>query len=218
MRLTLRRRVFWPSLLVLLGVAAVLGARAIAQEPGGQSTEAFRADFLRNFDRIGMNSPYEDALFLRILIQGTRAQRGLEVGSANGYGAIHMGIGFERNDGTLVTLDVDPTMVRQCRANVAKTKLDEVVSCVEGDALKMIPTLKGPFDFVFIDARKEDYLRYLKAVEPRLAPGAVIVGHNAIAFAGAMQDYLGYVETGGDYDTVIVRTNDRDGMAVSYRR
>jgi len=215
MRLTLRWRFRRACVLVLLAMAP---GTAGAQDSGGPSLEAFRDDLLRNFNRIGMNSPYEDALFLRILIQGTRAQRGLEVGSANGYGAIHMGIGFERNGGTLVTLDVDPGMVRQCRANVVKAKLDEVVSCVEGDALKVIPTLQGPFDFVFIDARKQDYLRYLLAVEPNLAPGAVIVGHNAIAFADAMRDYLDHVETGSDYETVIVRTNDRDGMAVSYRR
>jgi predicted O-methyltransferase YrrM len=218
MRLAVRRSVFGLLILALASVAPAVSRVTIAQDSGDESLEAFREGFLRDFDRIGMNSPHEDALFLRILIQGMEAWQGLEIGSANGYGAIHMGIGFERHGGTLTTLDIDPRMVHQCRDNVARAKLDEVVACLEGDALKLIPTLEGEFDFVFIDARKEDYLRYLKAVEPKLAPGAVIVAHNAVAFAGAMWGYLDHVGPGGDYDTVIVRTNDQDGMAVSYRK
>ena len=218
MRLTVRRSVSGLLILALASVAPAVSRVTIAQDSGDESLEAFREGVLRDFDRIGMNSPYEDALFLRILIQGMEAWQGLEIGSANGYGSIHMGIGFERHGGTLTTLDIDTGMVRQCRDNVARAKLDKVVTCLEGDALKLIPTLEGEFDFVFIDAGKRDYLRYLQALEPKLAPGAVIVAHNAVASAGAMRDYLDHVGPGGDYDTVIVRTNDHDGMAVSYRK
>ncbi len=218
MRLAVRRPVSGLLILALAAVAPAAARVTLAQDAGDESVEAFREGLLRDFDRTGMNSPYEDALFLRILIQGMEAWQGLEIGSANGYGAIHMGIGFERHGGTLTTLDVDPEMVRQCRDNVAKARLDKVVTCLEGDALKLIPTLEEEFDFVFIDAGKRDYLRYLQALEPKLAPGAVIVAHNAVASAGAMRDYLDHVGPDGDYDTVIVRTNDQDGMAVSYRK
>jgi predicted O-methyltransferase YrrM len=205
-------------MLVLATLGPAVSGLAVAQEATERPLDAFREDLLRNFDRIGLNSPYEDALFLRILIQSMEAWQGLEIGSANGYGAIHMGIGFERNGGSLMTIDVDPGMVRQCRDNVARAKLDAVVTCLEGDALEVIPTLEGGFDFVFIDAGKQDYLRYLKAVEPKLAPGAVVVAHNAIAYAAAMRDYLEYVNTDAQYETVVMRTNDQDGMAVSYRK
>ena len=90
---------------------------------------------------------------------------------------------------------------------------------MEGDALKTLPTLEGKFDFVFIDARKQDYLKYLKLLEPKLKPGAVIVGDNVIRSARAMQDFLDYIQESPDYDTVIIRASmeKNDGMSVSYK-
>jgi predicted O-methyltransferase YrrM len=203
-----------------LALATFLPAasRVATAQTADESVDALREDLIRNFDRLGLSATYEDALFLRILVQSMEAWQGLEIEGANGYGAIHMGIGFERNGGSLVTIEIDPEMVRRCRENVARAKLDDVVTCLEGDALKLIPTLEGEFDFVFINARKGDSLRYLKAIEPRLAPGSVVVAHNAIADPTAMRDYLDHVETGEAYETVIMRTNDGNEMVVSYRK
>jgi predicted O-methyltransferase YrrM len=215
----LRSRVAGALALALATVLPTTSRVATAQTTD-ESVDALRVDLIRNFDRIGSSPTYEDALFLRILVQSMEAWQGLEIGSANGYGAIHMGIGFERNGGSLLTLDIDPGMTRQCRENVARVRLDDVVTCLEGDPLKLIPTLEGEFDFVFINANaaKGDSLHYLKAIEPRLAPGSVVVAHNPIADPTAMRDYLDHVETGEVYETVIMKTNDGDGMAVSYRK
>ena len=66
---------------------------------------------------------------------------------------------------------------------------------------------------------KKDYLKYLKFLEPKLKPGAVIVADNVIQSAEAMKDYLEYIKTGPDYETVIVRASDekQDGMAITYK-
>ena len=198
--------------LLLVGLSMGLGQQS---RPADDS----RAEFLKSFHRIGMNTPPEDALFLRMLVECRKAQRGIEVGSANGYGAINMGIGFERTGGHLDTIDIDPDMVKQCRENLKKTNLDKIVTCIEGDALKVLPTLEGEFDFLFLDAVKEDCLKYFKAVEGRLKAGAVVVAHNAVSSARAMKDFLGYMEGNPDWEMVIVRTGrNRDGMAVCYKR
>ena len=57
----------------------------------------------------------------------------------------------------------------------------------------MIPKLDGPFDFVFIDALKEEYLDYFRAVVPKLRPRAIIVADNVIQFADEMQDFFAAV-------------------------
>lgn len=178
-----------------------------------------RESFLKEFRRIGLNTAPEDAAFLRIMVEASQARNGLEIGSANGYGAMHMGIGFERNRGTLRTIDIDPGMVAECRSNVAKVGLTATVECLEGDALELIPTLAGPFDFVFIDALKTDYLRYFKAVEGKLTERAVIVADNAILYASSMRDFLDEMERHPDYEMVVIQATDskRDGMAVIYK-
>ncbi|HLV01830.1 MAG TPA: class I SAM-dependent methyltransferase [Acidobacteriota bacterium] len=179
-----------------------------------------RQDFLKNFKRIGMNTTFDDATLLRILIESSEATRGVEIGSANGYGAIHMGMGFERTGGTLTTIDINPDMVRQCRTNIEKTHLQDTVSCVEGDALKVLKELEGPFDFAFIDAAKEQYLAYFRLLEPKLEPGSLIVADNVIQFANQMNDFLEEMRTSDNYEMVIVRASleKEDGLAIIYKR
>jgi predicted O-methyltransferase YrrM len=182
--------------------------------------QQFRRDFIENFERIGMNTTPGDARFLRILIESSRARNGLEIGTANGYGAIVMGLGFERNRGHLTSIEIDAEMAAAARANVRKMKLQETVSVVKGAALKVIPKLPGPFDFVFIDAWKDEYLGYLRAAEPKLKPRAIIVADNAIRLAEPMRDFLDAVSSDPEYQSVIVRASEEkhDGMIVIYRR
>ena len=59
-------------------------------------------------------------------------------------------------------------------------ELEKTVKVVEGDALEVLPQLEGEYDFVFIDAVKSDYLKYFKALEPKLMAGSVIVADNVI--------------------------------------
>ncbi len=178
-----------------------------------------RDTFIAKFKRTGLNTTPGDAMMLRILVASRGAKRGVEIGAATGFGAINMGIAFERNGGHLYTLEIDPRMARACRENLKKADLDQVVTCIEGDALKTLPTLEGKFDFVFIDALKSDYMAYFKLLEHKLKPGAVIVADNCIRYQQAMQDYLTYVHESPDYDTVVIRASDEkgDGMAISYK-
>jgi predicted O-methyltransferase YrrM len=181
--------------------------------------EHFRRRFIEIFKRITMNTTPGDATFLRILVESSKAKRGLEIGTATGYGAILMGLGFERNGGRLISIDPDPKMVKTARNNIQKVELQETVSIIEGEALAVIPTLKGKFDFVFIDAIKEDYLNYLRVLEPKLKPGSIIVADNVIMHAKRMGDFLDVVRNQPNYRTVVIRASEEkgDGMTVSYK-
>ena len=142
-----------------------------------------------------------------------------EVGSASGFGALNMGIAFERTGGHLWTFDIDPTAIKETRENLEKIGLENVVTAVEGDALKTLHDVEAPIDFVFLDAVKQDYFKYLKILEPKLSPGAVVVADNTIQSARAMKDYLDYVQNSPDYDTVTIRASmeKNDGMTISYK-
>lgn len=181
--------------------------------------QRFRTDFIKNFQRIRRNTTPGDAQFLRILVESSKAKNGLEIGVATGYGAIVMGLGFERNGGHLTSIDIDGEMVKTARANIEKMQLQDVVTVVKGVALKVIPKLDGPFDFVFIDAAKTEYLDYLRAVEPKLKASTVIVADNVIQHADEMRDFLDAVQNDPKYQTVIIRASKEkgDGMAVVYK-
>ncbi|MGA2033720.1 MAG: class I SAM-dependent methyltransferase [Thermoguttaceae bacterium] len=181
--------------------------------------EQVRRDFIRGFRRIPLNTTPGDAALLRILVEASKAKRGLEIGTATGYGAILMGLGFERNGGELLCIDVDRKMVAIAQDNLKQVRLDHTVTVREGDALAVIPTLRGKFDFVFLDAVKRDYLRYLRAVEPKLKPGALIVADNVIQHRRAMRDFLQAVRHDPRYHSVTLRASELkgDGMTVSYK-
>ncbi|MFH1881615.1 MAG: class I SAM-dependent methyltransferase [Planctomycetota bacterium] len=208
-------------LLTLVLCVALVGFNVVLVYSGEQNkmSNQFRERFVKNFQRISLNTTIGDAMMLRILAESARAKRGIEVGSATGFGAINMGIAFERTGGHLYTLEIDPQMVKECRENLKKVGLENTVTCIEGDALKTLPTLEGEFDFVFIDAVKQDYLKYFKIIEPNLKPGAVIVADNVIRSARAMEDFLDYIQESPKYDTVIIRASmeKNDGMSVSYK-
>jgi predicted O-methyltransferase YrrM len=191
---------------------------ASAAEPAGDLQKA-REAFIKNFQRINLNTTAGDAMFLRIMVEASGVKRGVEVGTATGFGAINMGMAFERNGGELVTVDIDPKMVAAARRNIAAMKLDKTVVVKEGDALKVLPELGGQFDFAFLDAVKSDYLKYFEILEPKLKPGAVIVADNVIRSADAMRDFLDRMASDPDYHMVIIQASQekRDGMAVIYK-
>ena len=203
-------------LLVTLGLAV---AFTTAWAADSKMTDEQRDQFLKDFRRSGLNSTPGDAMTLRILIQAGQFKNGVEVGTATGFGAMHMGIAFERTGGKLVSVDIDPKMVQEARANLQKLGLDKIVTVIEGDALKVLPGLEGTFDFVFIDALKEDYLKYFKALEPKLKKGAVVVADNVIRSQRAMQDFLDYMEKNPAFEGVTLRASmeKNDGMAIYYK-
>lgn len=165
-----------------------------------------------------LNAPRTDGMFLRMIVEMIGAKQCLEIGSSDGYSSIWIGTGLKERNGHLTTLEIDPVKVKLANENYKKAGLDKIITLVEGDALKNLPTLSGPFDFVFIDAWKNDYYKYFQMVFPKVRAGGVIVAHNAISAKDAMKDYLDTVKNHPDLETVILSTTLQDGMAISYKR
>lgn len=108
----------------------------------------------------------------------------LEVGTAIGYSTLWMALALP-TDGTIVTIDPDRARTDRARAFWRKAGLpDQRISVVNAPALEAFagaaPELVGPFDMVFIDALKDEYLAYLAALMDRLTPGAVVVADNVL--------------------------------------
>lgn len=102
----------------------------------------------------------------------------LEVGTAIGYSALHMGEALGR--GRLTTLERDPGRIAQARDFLRRGGAGDRVEIVEGDALETIPGLRGPFGMLFLDATKGEYQRYLELAEPLLTERALVVVDNVL--------------------------------------
>jgi predicted O-methyltransferase YrrM len=163
------------------------------------------------------STPRKDAEYLSLMVKATRAVQVLEVGTSQGYSAIWMALGLEETGGRLTTIEVDPGRHDVARKNVADAGLAGRITLVRGDAHREIPRLKGPFDFVFLDADKDGQVDYFQKLYPaRLAPGAILAVHNAISEAGDLKEYTEMVRRHPEFDTAVVSTTMDDGICLSY--
>ena len=141
--------------------------------------------------------------FFNILVRIAKSRNILEVGTSNGYSTIWLGEAAKEKKGKVTTIEVSEHKVKMAAENFKKANLSNV-KIVHGDALEEIPKLKGKFDFLFLDAIKEDYINYFKLVYPKLTKQAVIVADNAIMFEKYMRDYLSYVRNNKNLRSVLV--------------
>jgi caffeoyl-CoA O-methyltransferase len=125
---------------------------------------------------------------------------GIEVGSLFGYSAILVA-GHMPRGGHLVCVEQNPYLAKFVTSNVEKAGLARQVRVVVGDALRVLPLLRGPVDFLLIDANKEDYLDYLRAVESRLVKGALVVADNTGMYRRDVKPYLDHVRNDSRYES-----------------
>ena len=159
----------------------------------------------------------EDGRFMRLLVVSSGAKRALEIGAANGYSAIWIGLGMRETGGKLVTIEYDKARAQQATANIKKAGLSDVVQVISGDAFAEIPRVPGTFDFVFCDAWKRDYQKFFSLVFPRMDKGGLFLGHNVVNKRDEMADFLQTIFTSPAVISSIVSPSG-EGMSITYKR
>lgn len=129
-------------------------------------------------------------------IREFKPKRVLEIGTLIGYSSILMGKELDCN-GHLITIEIDPATAKIAVDNIRKAEIPPTVEVLVGDAVEVIPKLKGTFDLVFIDADKWQYLEYLKLVEIKLHKGSIVIADNAEQAPA----YLDYVRHSRKYES-----------------
>ena len=154
---------------------------------------------------------------IRRLLERHRCTRGLEIGSLLGYSAILIA-GSMPPRGWLTCLEINPYLARFVKSNAETAGLGRRVKVVVSEALRAIPMLPGRFDFVLLDADKNEYLDYLRQLEPKLVLGAVVAADNTGFYRRELAPYLEYVRApGGRYASREYAFGD-DSMEVSIVR
>jgi predicted O-methyltransferase YrrM len=148
-------------------------------------------------------------------IRKAKPKRVLEVGTLIGYSAILMGKELGKT-AKIITIEIHAEEAKAAEENIRNAEIPPKVEVITGDAIQVIPQLKGFFDFVFIDAEKTEYLDYLRLVEDKLRKGAVVVADNAGIFAKQMANYLDYVRASGKYSSKYVPVGV-DGLEITVK-
>jgi predicted O-methyltransferase YrrM len=170
-----------------------------------------------SYEHGGMNVPASDGRLLHDLIIEKGYKRGLEIGTSNGYSSLWLGVAFQKTGGKLITIEIEPKRAQEAQENFRKAGLDDVIDSRINDAFREIPRIQGTFDFVFIDAWKPDYIKFLSLLNSRVATGGAITAHNVKSHSAAMQDFLKAIHTDPTLETTIHRSS-RAGVSVSFKK
>ncbi len=158
-----------------------------------------------------------DGQYLHDLVFRLKAKRVLEIGTAKGYSAIWIAMGLRKTAGQLVTLEIHEGHQAIAREHLDATGLTPLVDSRLTDAMDEVPKLEGPFDLVFIDAIKSDYLRYYELVLPKVRKGGVIAAHNVISNAGELKEFLRKIKSDPAVRTEFFSRSPR-GLSLSYKK
>ncbi len=136
--------------------------------------------------------PGDEARVLAQLVTIGRCVSICEIGTSYGFSTLHLAAATQPMGGHVHTFDIDPKKVDAAGKHLEQAGLRDVVTQHLGDARQLLlnVTPMQPFDFVFIDAVKEQSFAYLEAVQPRLASRAVIVTDNTTTHAAELASFV----------------------------
>ncbi|MCI6429805.1 MAG: O-methyltransferase [Oliverpabstia sp.] len=117
--------------------------------------------------------------FLKVLMAAFRPERILEVGTAVGFSALLMSE-YNPVPCQIVTIENYEKRIPVARENFQRAGREEQIRLIAGDAADILKTLDGPFDFIFMDAAKGQYLHFLPEILRLLRSGGVLVSDNIL--------------------------------------
>lgn len=168
--------------------------------------------------------------FMKTMLVMNKPKQILEVGTAIGFSALLMS---EFTDGHITTIENYDKRIPIARDNFKKYHKENQITLLEGDAMDVLKTLDGPYDFIFMDAAKGQYIHYLPEIMRLLAPGGVLISDNVMqdgdiieskyavtrrdrTIHKRMREYLYTLKHHEELETSILTLGD--GVAVSVRK
>jgi caffeoyl-CoA O-methyltransferase len=165
--------------------------------------------------------------FLSVLLTSMGASKVLEVGTSTGYSTLWFALALLQTEKSILpqkvkksitTIEKDPSKAERARKNFADAEVHDLIKIMEGNALDTLSQLSnsqndttpdggdgGLFDFVFLDADKENLTRYFDLALPLLRKGGLIVTDNMLypeEYRSTMSQYVKYIE-GNDHVTTV---------------
>lgn len=174
----------------------------------------------------------ETQSLLKMLLQLKRPSRILEVGTAVGFSALLM-YTYGPEDCQITTIENYEKRIPIARENFRKVGAEKRITLLEGDAQEVLKTLEGPYDFIFMDAAKGQYIHFFPEILRLLDKGGLLVSDNVLQggdiieshFAverrnrtiyKRMREYLSVLKNSEELETAILPLGD--GVALSVKK
>lgn len=196
-----------------------------SQEPS--ILKALRKETYQKTTQPHMISGYLQGRLLALLSKMTRPKNILEIGTFTGYATLCLAEGLQE-DGRLLTLDINEDLAYLPRKYFAKSQYAKQIEFRIQPALEYLKNdCNEVFDFVFIDADKENYPEYVKYVKPKLSSGGILLIDNVLWY-GKVLDEKGNQQTeqikllnqllaeDEDFENVIIPL--RDGLHLARKK
>lgn len=167
---------------------------------------------------------------LSVLIKAAKVKSILEVGTAIGYSAIHMGLcageGF-----SITTIERNEESAAKAAEFIKKAGMEDNIRILTGDAEKLLKDVEGSFDMIFVDAAKGQYMEFMKDSIGKLKTGGLFVCDNVlfrgmvaersllirrkITIVKRLKKFLSFISSCESLQTTIIPMGD--GISVSYK-
>ena len=174
----------------------------------------------------------ETGALLKTMVALKQPRAILEVGTAVGYSALLMA-GAAPESCKITTIEKYEPRILEAKKNFAKAEIEDRIVLLEGDAEEILQSLTGPFDFVFLDAAKGQYLHWLPVILGLLERGGVLFSDNVLqcgdvlqsrygverrdrTIHGRMREYLYQIKHMEGLESAIVPIGD--GVSISVKR
>lgn len=129
--------------------------------------------------------------FIETLLEIKRPESILEVGTAVGYSALEFSKHLKEN-GKIITMELNEETANIAKENIKALEMENIIQVVNTDAYEYMKTLEGPFDVVFIDAAKGQYMKYLEEALRLTKSGSLIIADNVLLRGMVLGDYDGH--------------------------
>lgn len=156
----------------------------------------------------------------------------LEVGTGTGYSALLM-LHSMPDCGTVTTIENWPPRIEAAQKNFERVGASDRIELLQGDAGEILPTLAGPYDLIFMDAAKAQYITWLPEILRLLSPGGILISDNILqegeilesryavprrdrTIHKRMREYLECLFTDPALTSVLIPTGD--GVAVTRKK